>query len=144
MLSSTIFILTWSTLGFSKPILTETLQGAAGDPVAQIQADAILPEERIHSKSDVTRDLDSAPEMPRAHNRTTRQANNWCLLRIDRVWDNCRGQLVDRYQCRSQHVSCQQAIPKHNKPKCETVYGYPQAKFVSLCASLPIDCRCAV
>ena len=112
--------------------------------MAQIQADTILSEGRVNSGSDVTSDLDTAPEMPLAHNRTTRQANNRCLLRIERVWDKCRGQLVDRYQCRSQHVSCQQAIPKHNKPKCETVYGYPQAKFVSLCASLPIDCRCAV
>lgn len=145
VLSTTIFILTCSSLGSAKPFLREnqSFKEQIRESAAKIQVDVIQAGERVFSEFNVTIGFDKAPETPLAHNRTTRSAGNWCIQQIDRVWDNCRKKYVDKFKCRSQHVSCQQAITKHNKPKCVTVYGYPQLKFVSKCDHLPMDCQCA-
>ena len=93
----------------------------------------------------VTGDSETFLDKPSEHNRTTRQANHWCVKSIERTWDKCRNKFVDRFKCYTEHVSCLKPNSMFVKPSCQTVYGFREAKFfiVTKCKSLPIDCKCA-
>ena len=131
-----------SSLGFTKPLdLTN-----GGQPFQQLSGDLetkLLSGESSVSESNVTSVKDRFLNKPTAHNRTARDAGHMCFLKIERMWDHCRGKFVKRVYCKTEHVACFQAILKYNKPLCQTVYGYRQMKYSSNCPSLPIDCQCA-
>ncbi|CAH3147195.1 unnamed protein product, partial [Porites lobata] len=80
-----------------------------------------------------------------SHNRTARDANNPCFHYIEaRTWDSCRQKYVDKVHCYSTHAACYRALAQgYSYPACQVVFGYPQAKYISKCAALPIDCQCA-
>ena len=79
-----------------------------------------------------------------AHNGTAGGADNPCLYDRGMKWDSCRQKYVQEVHCRSTHAACYGALAKgYSYPACKVVIGYPQAKYISKCAALPIDCQCA-
>ncbi|CAH3022392.1 unnamed protein product [Porites evermanni] len=79
-----------------------------------------------------------------AHNGTAGGANNPCLYDRGRKWDSCRQKYVQEVYCHSTHAVCYGALAKgYSYPACKVVIGYPQAKYISKCAALSIDCQCA-
>ena len=125
-----------SSLGFTK---TLDLKDQPSEQQPVDQETKVLSWESKYSESNVTSAADRLLKRSTAHNRTARDAGHMCIFKIERTWDYCRGKLVKRVHCKSEHVACFHAIPKHNKPLCQTVYGYRQAKYSSNCPSLPID-----
>ena len=150
-------MLSCSNLGFTKslfldmPLLhNQAFNHPTRDQESQSQGKAFKPAESVSQESDDTSGTGAFLfffftgaflEMPAAHNRTARNVNHPCVSRIIRAWDSCRKNYVDKVQCLSTHVFC---LPVKVPPKCKTVYGYPQAQFISKCAMLPIGCQCAV
>ena len=98
------------------------------------------PEEGIDEKIEA-----EFPIRHASHNRTARDANNPCFHYIEaRTWDSCRQKYVDKVHCHSTHAACYRALAQgYSYPACQVVFGYPQAKYISKCAALPIDCQCA-
>ncbi|XP_078347144.1 uncharacterized protein LOC144632386 [Oculina patagonica] len=76
------------------------------------------------------------------HNRTARSTHP-CVSGIAREYDWCRSSVVVKVKCDGSHPACNHVIPIHSRPKCQTVYGYRNSKFVNKCPTLPIDCKCA-
>ena len=98
------------------------------------------PEEGIDEKIEA-----EFPIRHASHNRTARDANSPCFHYIEaRTWDSCRQKYVDKVHCHSTHAACYRALAQgYSYPACQVVFGYPQAKYISKCAALPIDCQCA-
>lgn len=137
-----------SNLGFTKPFFlhmpllhNQIFNHQPRDQDPEPQGEAFKSEESISQESDDTSGTGAFLGMPAAHNRTARDVNHPCVSRIIRAWDSCRKSYVDKVQCLSTHIFC---LPVKVPPKCKTVYGYPQAQFISKCAMLPIGCQCAV
>ncbi|XP_078347142.1 uncharacterized protein LOC144632384 [Oculina patagonica] len=110
---------------------------------SQPQGDAFEPEKSIYSQeSNIASDVNGFLEIPTAHNRTARSTHP-CVSGIMREYDWCRSSVVVKVKCDGSHPACNHVIPIHSRPKCQTVYGYRNSKFVNKCPTLPIDCKCA-
>ncbi|XP_074605816.1 uncharacterized protein LOC141858867 [Acropora palmata] len=88
------------------------------------------------------------------HNKTTSEGdarsriardtgNAFCVKKIEWKWDSCRKAFVQRVHCLNSHISCYDSIVKYKYPKCITVYGYRNNKFLGKCRTLPLACQCA-
>ncbi|XP_015771168.1 PREDICTED: uncharacterized protein LOC107349504 [Acropora digitifera] len=88
------------------------------------------------------------------HNKTTSEGdarsriardtgNSFCVKKIEWKWDSCRKAFVQRFHCLNSHISCYDSIVKYKYPKCITVYGYRNNKFLGKCRTLPLACQCA-
>ena len=143
MALSLVVVLSCLNLSFTKPLSQEapSFRNQALNQLLREQESQ--PKESVSQETHATSAVDWFPGMPVAHNRTTRDVGHPCVSRIVRVKDWCRNEFVNHVQCLNRHVSCYQAIYNHHYPKCQTVYGYLKAKFVSKCSMLPIGCRCA-
>ena len=102
----------------------------------------IEPEENIGQEGNHTSDGNGFQESPTAHIRIARNAHP-CVLKVQREFDSCRNLWVDKVECKGRHQACNYVIPIHRVPKCHTVYGFRNSKFVNKCSALPIDCQCA-
>lgn len=146
-------VLNCASLSLTKPLSLETLLLRNRTLQQQLRHEiwpedlTVQPEENTNQASDVIRELDDIHVLESvlsAHNRTARDAGqHHCVMKIDWVWDSCRGKFVNKYHCLGQHLVCFGSILKHGKPKCQTVYGYPSATFVGKCPMLPMGCQCA-
>ena len=149
MTLSVAFVLAYFNLICAKPLFSETpfLRSHALNQHSQGQdsqplRDAIEPEESISEESNITSDENEFLESPTAHNRIARNAHP-CVSKVLRAFDSCRNLWVNKVECKGRHPACNYVIPKHGVPKCNTVYGFRDAAFVSKCSALPIDCQCA-
>ena len=136
MLLCTAFV-----LAFTNQIVTKPLFLKMPLPRSQV-VDSFEPEESISQESDITREVNGFRENQTARNRTTRSIHP-CVSGIVREYDRCRKSWVMKVQCERAHPACNHVIPKHRRPKCQTVYGFRYSTFVTKCPSLPIDCKCA-
>ena len=109
--------------------------------VSQPVVDAIEPEESITEESNYKRNGNM--EKTTEHDRIARNTHA-CVLRVVRDFDSCRNAWVDKVQCKRRHPACSHVVSTHGTPKCQPVYGFINATFVTKCPSLPIDCQCAV
>ena len=143
------FVFAYFNLVCSKPLFLEKpflrsqafnqrSQGQDSKPVVH----AIKPEENISQEINQTSDGDGFLESPTAHGRIARNTHV-CVSKVVREFDSCRNLWVDKVQCKRRHPACNYVIPIHSVPKCHTVYGFRNAKFVNKCSALPIDCQCA-
>ncbi|KAJ7384434.1 hypothetical protein OS493_021846 [Desmophyllum pertusum] len=150
MFLSMVFVLGYINLVFAKPLFLEmpfvksqaAFNQQSHDQDFQPQGDAFEPEESISQESDVTSDVNKVLEIPSAHNRTARNAHS-CISGMMREYDLRRSSWVDKVHCSRSHPDCNHVIPTYGTPKCQTVFGFRQAKFIGQCDSLPIDCKCA-
>ena len=144
-----VFTFSYCNLVCAKPLFLETpfLQDQTFNQLSQgkefqPQGEAFEPEESISQETNITSDLNGFLEISTAHNRTARSTDP-CYSGITREYDHCRQSWVSKVQCKRAHPACNHVIPIHSIPKCQTVYGYKNSKFVTKCPSLPIDCGCA-
>ena len=133
-------------LVFAKPLYPEMpfLRNQAFNQHSQVSqpvVDAIEPEESITEESNYKRNGNM--ENTTAHDRIARNTHA-CVLRVVRDFDSCRNTWVDKVQCKRRHPACSHVVSTHGTPKCQPVYGFINATFVTKCPSLPIDCQCAV
>ena len=113
-------------------------QGQDSQPVVH----AIESEDNKSQESNHTSDGNGILESPTAHDRIARNAHP-CVSKVVRDFDSCRNLWVDKVECKGRHPACNYVIPIHRAPKCHTVYGFRNAKFVNKCSALPINCQCA-
>ena len=100
-------------------------------------------EESINQEN-VTGGVDASLDKKSAHNRTARDhGSKACFSHIDRKFDKCRQKFVSHVQCLNRHIACYQAINTYHYPKCKTVIGYRQIKFMKKCPPLSVGCQCA-
>ena len=148
-----IVVLSFSTLCLTKPLFpvmpflhnhTATHQSHDQDYRSQ---DAIVQPELEYfenAENEVTSSLEGFYNKHVVRNRTARDANNPCFDYTERKWDSCRQKYVFEVYCHSTHAACYGALAKgYSYPACKVVIGYPQAKFISKCNALQIDCQCA-
>ena len=147
MLLSLAFVF---NLAFAKPFYPEMpfLRSQAFNQNSQGQdsqtvVDAIEPEESISQESNHTSKENGILESPNAHDRIARNTHP-CVSRVVRDFDSCRNIWVDKVQCKRRHPACSHVVSTHGSPKCQPVYGFRNATFVTKCPSLPIDCQCAI
>lgn len=96
----------------------------------------------VHSKT--ASEGDATLSTSRARNRTARDTGNvYCVKKMEWKWDSCRKAFVKRVHCLNSHISCYESIVKYKYPKCITVYGYKNNKFLGKCKTLPLACQCA-
>ena len=145
-----MFIFSCFNLFFAKPRFSETpfIRSQAFNQHSQGQdsqplSDATEPEKRISQDSNSTSDGNKVPESPTAHDRIARSTHP-CVSKVVREFDSCRNSWVDEVQCKRSHPACNYVISTHGIPKCQPVYGFRNATFVTKCPSIPIDCQCAV
>ena len=101
-------------------------------------SDVLQPEEGIDEN------IDESPIRHASHNRTNGDASNPCFHFTERTWDSCRQKYVYKAHCHGAHVACYRAMDRgYSYPACQVVFGFPQSKYNSKCAKLPIDCQCA-
>ena len=113
------------------------------DQDTQPQSDAFQPEKSINQDSDVASGMDAYLDKPSAHNRTARDVSSPCFSHIVRKFDKCRQKFVSHVECLNRHIACYDAIMRYHYPKCETVIGYRQIKFMNKCRPIPVGCQCA-
>lgn len=114
----------------------------SGDQRSQTQGNVFQPDKSI--KYEVTSIVKNVLDKHVTSNRTARDANNPCFDHMERKWDSCRQKDVYKVHCRNQHVACYRAMNQgYLYPACKVVFGYRQAKYISKCTALPIDCQCA-
>ena len=102
------------------------------------QSDVLQPEEGIDEN------IEESPIRHASHNRTNGDASNPCFHFTERTWDSCRQKYVYKAHCHGAHVACYRAMDRgYSYPACQVVFGFPQSKYNSKCAKLPIDCQCA-
>ena len=143
---SFFIILCGPTPSFTKPFSQQVSSHRNHPLVHQLRDEdsqsrvVFQPEEGIDEKIEA-----EFPIRHASHNRTARDANNPCFHYIEaRTWDSCRQKYVDKVHCYSTHAACYRALAQgYSYPACQVVFGYPQAKYISKCAALPIDCQCA-
>ena len=96
-----------------------------------------------NAESEVTSSLEGFLNKHVVSNRTARDANNPCFEYTERKWDSCRQKYVYEVLCRSTHAACYGALAQgYSTTACKVVIGYPQAKYISKCNALQIDCQC--
>ena len=150
MLLSMAFVFSCFKLIFAKPLyakmpflrsqaFNQHSQGRDSQPLSH----ATEPEESISQKSKNTGDGNGLMESPTAHDRLVRNTHP-CVSRVVRKFDSCRNSWVDDVQCKRSHPACSYVVNTHGIPKCQPVYGFRNATFVTKCPSIPIDCQCAV
>lgn len=100
-----------------------------------------ISKDQVHSKT--TSEGDAALSSSQARNRTARSTGNFCVKKMEWKWDSCRKAFVQRVHCLNSHISCYESIVKYKYPKCITVYGYRNNKFLGKCRTLPLTCQCA-
>ena len=149
MLSILAFIVVYINAVCAKPLSSEMpfLHSQAFNQFSQDQdsqpvVDAIEPEDNISQESNYTSDVIESLERPIAPDRIARNAHP-CVSKVLREFDSCRNLWVDKVECKGRHPACNYVIPVHGVPKCYTVYGFRNTKFVNKCSALPIDCQCA-
>ena len=134
VLLSMMFVFSYFNLVFAKPLHEETQsrQYSQDRDFQPFLVDA-TEHEGYNSKT-------------RNHTSVDRIARNTqpCVESVVREFDDCRNQLVDKVQCKRRHPACSHVVSIHGIPKCQPVYGFRNATFVTKCPSLPIDCQCAV
>ena len=113
------------------------------DQDTQPQGDAFQPKKSINQDIDVTSGMGAYLDKPSAHNRTARDVSSPCFSHIVRKFDKCRQKFVSHVQCLNRHIACYEAINIYHYPKCETVIGYRQTKFINKCRPIPVGCQCA-
>ena len=153
MISLLIVVLSCSTLCLTKPLFPEmpflhnhTATHQSLDQDYHIQNTIVQPElEYIeNAENEVTSSLEGYFSKHVVSNRTARDANNPCFDYTERKWDSCRQKYVFEVHCHSTHAACYGALAQgYSYPACKVVIGYPQAKFISKCNALQIDCQCA-
>ena len=146
VLISMAFVFSYFFLVFSKPLYPKTpFPRSHYSQVRDSQplSDAVEPEEDISQESNNTNDVTGFLESPTAHDRIARNAHP-CISKVVREFEPCRNLWVDKVQCKRRHPTCSFVISTHGTPKCQPVYGFRDATFVTKCPSLPIDCQCAV
>ena len=144
------FVFTYFNVVCAKPLSSEMpflrsqvffnqhSQGQDSQPVV----DAIEPEESISQESNHTSIGNGFLERQTAHDRIARNAHP-CVSKVVREFDSCRNLWVYKVECKGRHTACNYVIPIHRVPKCHTVYGFKNTKFMNKCFALPIDCQCA-
>ena len=153
MISLLIVVLSCSTLCLTKPLFPEmpflhnhTATHQSLDQDYHIQDTIVQPElEYIeNAENEVTSSLEGYFSKHVVSNRTARDANNPCFDYTERKWDSYRQKYVFEVHCHSTHAACYGALAQgYSYPACKVVIGYPQAKFISKCNALQIDCQCA-
>ena len=148
-----IVVLSCSTLCLTKPLLPEmpflhnhTATHQSRDQDHHIQDTIVQPElEYIeNAEIEVSSSLEGYFSKHVVSNRTARDANNPCFDYTERKWDSCRQKYVFEVHCHSTHAACYGALAQgYSTTACMAVIGYPQAKFISKCKALQIDCQCA-
>ena len=149
MLLFIVFVSSFFNLFYAKPLLSETpfvhsrafsqhLQGQDSRPLSN----ATEPEKSISQESNITSNGNWVMESPTARDRIVRKTHP-CVSRVVREFDSCRNLWVDKVQCKRSHPACSYVVRKYGTPKCESVYGFRNATFVTKCPSLPMDCQCA-
>ena len=58
-------------------------------------------------------------------------------------FDSCRNKIITEVRCLQRSSDCLPSIFKWGFPKCKTVYGYKEAKYITRCNRIAIDCQCA-
>ena len=148
-----IVVLSCSTLCLTKPLFPEmpflynhTATHQTRDQDYYSQDAIVQPELKYieNAESEVTSSLEQFLNKHVVSNRTARDVNNPCFDKEVRKWDSCRQKDVYEVHCHSTHAACYGALAQgYSYPACKVVIGYPQAKYISKCAALPIDCQCA-
>lgn len=144
-----VFVFSYFNLFYAKPLLSKTpflraqaysqhFQGQDSQPLSN----ATEPEKNINQESKITSDGFGVMERPTAHDRIVRNTHP-CVSRVAREFDSCRNLWVNKVQCKRSHPACSSVVGTHGIPKCQPVYGFRNASFVTKCSSLPIDCQCA-
>ena len=110
---------------------------------SQPVVDAIEPEESISQESTGNYKRNGNMKNTIAHDRIARKTHA-CVSKVVRDFDSCRNTSVDKVQCKRRHPACSHVVSTHGTPKCQPVYGFRDATFVTRCPSLPIDCQCAI
>ena len=144
------FVFSYFSLAFAKPLYPEMPfprsqpfnQHSQGQE-SQHEDNVFEPVESIRQESNHTSDVTGFLEGPSAHNRTARNTH-WCVSVQVREFDSCRNTWVDKVHCKRSHPICSHVVSTHGTPKCQPVYGFSNATFVTKCPSLPIDCQCAL
>jgi len=145
------FVFSYINVVFAKPVYPEMPsprsqafnQHSQGQDYQPLR-DAIEPEENISQlESNMTSDGNGFLETPTAHDRIARNTHP-CVSRVVREFDSCRNLWVDKVQGKRSHPACSHVVSTHGTPKCQPVYGFRNATFVTKCPSLPIDCQCAI
>ena len=123
---------------------TATYQSRDQDYYSQ---DAIVQPELKYienAESEVSSSLEQFLNKHVVRNRTARDVNNPCLQKTVKTWDKCRQKYVYEVCCHSAHTACYGALTQgYSYTACKVVIGYPQAKYISKCKALQIDCQCA-
>ena len=153
MIFSIIVVLSCSTLCLTKHLFPEmpflynhTATHQSRDQDYHLKDAIVQPELKYieNAESEVTSSLEQFLNKHVVSNRTARDVNNPCFDKEVRKWDSCRQKDVYEVHCHSTHAACYGALAKgYTYPACKVVIGYPQAKYISKCAALPIDCQCA-
>ena len=148
-----IVVLSCSTLCLTKPLFPEmpflynhTATHQSRDQDYHLKDAIVQPELKYieNAESEVTSSLEQFLNKHVVSNRTARDVNNPCFEKAEKKWDSCRQKYVFKVHCHSTHAACYGALAKgYSYPACKVVIGYPQAKYISKCAALPIDCQCA-
>ena len=140
---SFIIILCGPSLSFTKP-LSQKVSFRQNHPLVHqlqhedSQSDVLQPEEGIDEN------IEESPIRHASHNRTNGDASNPCFHFTEGTWDSCRQKYVYKAHCHGAHVACYRAMDRgYSYPACQVVFGFPQSKYNSKCAKLPIDCQCA-
>ena len=153
MILSLIVVLSCSTFCLTKPLFPEmpflhnhTATHQSRDQDYHIQDTIVQPELGYieNAENEVTSSLEGYFSKHVVSNRTARDANNPCFDYTERKWDSCRQKYVFEVHCHSTHAACYGALAQgYSTTACMAVIGYPQAKFISKCKALQIDCQCA-
>ena len=151
MISLLIVVLSCSTLCLTKPLFpvlpflhnhTATHQSRdqhyhIQDTIVQLELEYIE-----NTEIEVSSSLEGYFSKHVVSNRTARDANNPCFDYTERKWDSCRQKYVFEVHCHSTHAACYGALAQgYSTTACMAVIGYPQAKFISKCKALQIDCQ---
>lgn len=143
--------MSFSSLGFTKPFFldipsSQAFHEQSRDQDIQPQGDGFQLEESTDQESGFASGVEMFLDSPTAHNRTSSDVKERlpCFSHMVKKFDWCRRRFVNHVHCLKKHVACFRAINSvYRAPSCQTVYGFFEAKFVSKCHSLPIDCQCA-
>ena len=144
------FVFSYFNVVFAKPLYPEMptprSQACNQHPQGQDSQplnDATEPEEYITQEHNITSDGNKFLESLTAHDRIARNAHP-CVSRVVREFDSCRNLWIDEVQCKRSHPACSYVVSTHGIPKCQPVYGFRNATFVTRCPSIPIHCQCGI
>ena len=152
MILSLLIVLSCTTLCLTKPHSTEmpflhshTTSHQSRDQDYHSQGATVQPELKyIDNENEVTSRIEPVFYKRAVSHRTTRNTNGSCIKSKKLKWDSCRQKYVSEVNCHSTSPACYGALAQgYSTTPCKVVIGYPQAKFISKCKALQIDCQCA-